>query len=170
MLVLFVMLALGVDWPSMVPAIQKTLETQFPREESSGGIFRTADITGEGATEALVIHGSGGASTSWVTLMRMEDGKPVIALFKDRVGKIGPLELIAGASVMHTDGIDMLPTDHALFTYRYHYNGEGAIEGCGGEAYRWNPKTKVFEYNGRLSKRLASDTCRKAPQRNDYGL
>ena len=170
MIVLFVMLALAADWRSMMPAIQKVLEAQFPREESSGGIYRTADITGEGVTEALVLEGMGGASTTQVTLMRIEDSKPVVALFKDRGGKTGPLELIEGSSVMHTDGIDTLPKDHALFTFHYNYNGEGAIEGCGGDAYRWNAKTKVFEYDGRLSKRLADDACRKAPQRNNYGL
>ena len=78
------------DWQKMIPAIRETLKAQFPDERGDGpypvGILRAghvADITGDGLSEAVVFFGQGGASTSQLTLMRVEGGKPVVALFKD---------------------------------------------------------------------------------------
>src|SRR5690348_14966001 len=86
------------DWQQMLPAVREALRTQFPGEPIEGpypvGILRpsqVADVTGDGVAEAFVSFGVGGASTSQLTLMRMKDGKPVVALFKDRSRKIAPM-------------------------------------------------------------------------------
>lgn len=159
-----------VDWNNMMPAVRSVLETQFPGEVEryySVGILRPghiADITGDGIPEALVWLGTGGASTSELALMRIEDNKPVVALFKDRQGKTGPMLFLEGASVMHSDGVDLLPNEHALFHFYFEYTGDGKLGPCGGEAYRCNPHTKTFDYDSRLSGRLVQNACRKVPR------
>ena len=101
----------------MIPAIRSALKAQFPdgkgvEEHYSIGILRPADIadvTGDGVSEALVWLGTGGASTSEMAVMRIEDDKPVVALFKGRDGKISPMTFLRGAGVLHGDNIEMLP-------------------------------------------------------------
>jgi len=156
----------------MIPAIGKALKTQFPEERIEApypvGILRAghvADITSDGVSEALVSFGAGGASTSQVTLVRVEAGKPVIALFRDRAGKIGPIIFVEGASVMHTDGVDLLQREHAVFAIHYNYGSTGKLHHCGGEAYTWNAQSKTFDYNSALTRKLTRTTCSQVPKK-----
>jgi hypothetical protein len=159
-----------VDWNSMMAAVRSVLEKQFPREaerEYPVGIpspAHIADITGDGITEALVWLGTGGASTSELVLMRIEDNKPVVALIKDRQGKTGPMTFLEGASVMHSDRVDLLPREHAVFHFHFEYMSDGKLELCDGEAYRWESQTRTVDYDSRLSTRLAQNSCSKVPQ------
>lgn len=159
-----------VDWKSMMPTVRLVLQKQFPGEVGKDydiGILRAghiADITGDGVPEALVWLGTGGASTNALALMRIQGGKPVVALFEDRKGKTEPMVFLEGASVTHTDTVDLLPKEHALFHFQSFYMGEGRLPSCNGEAYRWNPRTKIFDYDSRLSTRLTQDWCPKVPQ------
>src|ERR1039457_2955668 len=157
-------------WQSVIPAIQEVLKAQFPDEQPYAvGILRVShigDITGDGVGQALVFFGTGGASTNQLTLMRMEDGKPVVAIFKDRAGKISPKVFVEGASVMHTDSVELLPQEHAVYSIHYNFaglnpDGVQKVHECGGEAYQWNPHTSTSDYNRRLSERLTQDYCRK---------
>ena len=160
------------DWQRMTPAIRKALRSQFPDERGDGpypvGILRAghvADITGDGLSEAVVFFGQGGASTSQLTLMRVEGGKPVVALFKDRAGKVRPMIFIEGASVMHTDGVELLPKQRSIFALHYDYGPNGRLHQCGGEAYTWNRQSKTFNHNSPLTKALTKSTCSQVPQR-----
>ena len=163
----------NIDWKSMMSTVRSVLEKQFPGEEVGKrydvGILRPghiADITGDGIPEALVWLGTGGASTSELALMRIENNKPVVALFKDRQGKTEPMLFLEGASVMHSDSVDLLSKEHAVFHFHFQYMGDGRLGPCDGEAYRWNPHTQTFDYDSRLSTSLTQDFCRKVPQKN----
>jgi 5,10-methylenetetrahydrofolate reductase len=66
----------------MIPAIRDVLKNDpgsqgSVEEHYAVGIRKVADITGDGLTEALVYLGTGGASTDALTLMRIENDKPV---------------------------------------------------------------------------------------------
>jgi hypothetical protein len=159
------------DWQSMIPAIREALKAQFPDERVEDpypiGILRAshvAGITGEGVSEAVVFFGLGGASTSQLTVMRIEGGKPVLAAFKGRDGKIGPMVFVEGASVMHTDGVDLLPREHAVLAMHYNYGSTGNLHQCGGEAYTWNAQSNRFDYNSALTRKLTKATCRQVPK------
>ncbi len=162
------------DWPNMMPTVREALKAQFPDElldvypAQPTGILRAsgvADVTGDGVSEAIVAFGVGGASTSQVTVMRIQDGNPVVALFKDRAGKITPMVWADGASVMHTDGVDLLPNEHAVFAIHYNYGSNGKLHQCGGEAYTWNPRSKTFGFNPALTKKLTRATCSLVPNK-----
>jgi len=181
MLVLLVAFALAdqpskpVDWKAMISGIRDVLKndpgSQGSVEEHYGiGIRNIADITGDGITEALVYLGTGGASTDALTLMRIENDKPVPAMFTGRDGKPSSVGFLRGASVMHTDDVEMLPLEHAIYSIHYsfsgtHANGVQKVRECGGEAYKWNPQTKTFDHNRRLSDRLNRDYCKKVREK-----
>jgi hypothetical protein len=147
-----------------IPSMPKRVRAQRAPAHSSTAPY--PDITGDGIPEALVWLGTGGASTSALTLMRIEDGRPVVALSKSREGKTEPLVLLEGASVMHSDIVDLLPKEQAVFHFSSQYMGDGRLGPCDGAAYRWNSHTKTFDYDSRLSTRLTQDYCRKLPQTN----
>lgn len=161
-----------VDWKAMIPAIRTALHTESETNPEFGGvedrysigIRKTADITGDGVPEALVDLGTGGASTDAMTVMRMQGQKPVLAVFRHRDGKIAPLVFLEGASVMHTDGVELLPDQHAVHVLHYSYGGDGKLDTCGGEAYAWNARSKMFDYRSTLTKKLTQATCRNVPQ------
>jgi hypothetical protein len=160
-----------IDWKSMMPTVRSVLQKQFPGEDVGKrydlGILRPshmADITGDGIPEALVWLGTGGASTSELALMRIEGDKPVVALFKNRQGKTEPMLFLEGASVMHSDQVDLLTKERAVFHFHFQYMGDGRLGPCDGEVYRWNPHTKMFDYDSRLSRSVAQNSCRTVPQ------
>jgi len=162
-----------VDWQSRIPAIREVLKRESGRntefraieEDRSIQIGKTADVTGEGALEALVYLGTGGASTDELTVMRIEYDKPVLALFRRRDGNVSPMVFVEGASVMHTDGVDLLPRKHSIYALHYNYSSsEGMLDQCGGEAYLWNSHAKTFDYNLRLTKNITQTSCRQVPK------
>ena len=114
--------------------------------------------------EALVYLGTGGASTDEMTVMRMEDHTPVLAVFIDRAGKASPVVLLEGASAMHGNGVQLLPEQHAVYAFHYNYGGNGKLDHCGGEAYTCNAQTKIFNFNTTLTKKLTQITCRQVPK------
>ena len=130
-----------VDWQAMIPIIRSVLKNEAIRNPEfrgieqpyySIGIRRTADITGEGVTEALVYLGTGGASTDAMTVMRIENGEPVVARFRGRDGKVSSMVFLEGASVMHTDGVELLPEQHAVYSLHYNYGSNGKRRECTG--------------------------------------
>jgi hypothetical protein len=158
------------DWQTLLPSVEKALQVQFGEHEVEGpygvGIYGVGEVTGDGTSQALVSFGVPGASTTPFTLVRMQAGKPVVAQFKDRRGKIGPMTFVEGASVMHSDTVRLLTKEHALCTLQVFFTSGGPDEGqkvqkCGGEAYQWNPATAVFQYSQSLTDRLTQDLCRK---------
>jgi hypothetical protein len=155
-----------VDWNSILPEVQSVAKKEF---RDAGGYYpvsisRVADVTGEGTSEALIDFGCCGAYAHAMTVMRIEEGKPVVALFRGRDGKVASREFLEGASVMHGAAVELDTTEHAVFSGYWDVNSEGTkIARCGGDAYQWNAAAKRFDYNGRLSDRLTKDFCRKIP-------
>jgi len=155
-----------VDWKSILPEVQSVAKKEF---RDAGGYYpvsisRVADVTGDGTSEALIDFGCCGAYAHAMTVMRIEDGKPVVALFRGRDGKIASTEFLEGASAMHGAAVELHTTEHAVFSGYWDLNSEGTkIARCRGQAYQWNAAAKRFDYNGPLSDRLTKDFCRKVP-------
>jgi hypothetical protein len=154
----------NIDWRKLIPAIRESLnKDSHARADQRGiGIFREADITGDGIPEALVTTGDGGAYTSDITLMRIENGKPVLARFKDRDGKVSSVDFAEGSSVMHGVTVEMMPEKHALYSGHWDMDSTGKrLSDCFVDAYQWNGSAKTFDYNSTLSTELKDRFCRK---------
>jgi hypothetical protein len=161
-----------VNWESLIPTIRTVVGPTFlgMRVEESGSlsILQKNDITGDSVPEALVNLGSGGAYTSYLTLMRVENDKPVAAQFKQKDGKVSPLMFLAGASVMNGESVAMLPDKNAI--YAGHWSrvvsgtSFGSLTNCSVEAYQWNSQTRNFDFNLSLSNEVRPGFCQKAEQ------
>ena len=118
-------------WNAMILTIREVLKSdpEFRGVEEQRPIVigrrsDVVDLTGDGSSEALIYLGFGGASTDAITLMRIEGRKPVLARFKGKDGKVSSTEFLRGSSVMHSDGITMVPQEHAVFTVHSRCNPE----------------------------------------------
>lgn len=119
------------------------------------------DITGDGIPEALIDTGDGGAYTDYLTLMRIEEGKPALARFKGMDGKVQAMSFAEGASAMNGEAVRILPEKHALYLGHWRMGPSGQRLGtCTVEAYQWNPHSDAFEYNRALSRGLKDGFCR----------
>jgi hypothetical protein len=147
----------------VLPTVQEIVKKEL-RGEAGGPnpirIYQTDDVTGDGKPEALIDLGCCGAYANEMTVMRMEGGKPVLALFQANPGRASPMTFLAGASVMHGADVELLPDKRAVFAAHWDRSRDGkGVASCTGEAYRWNAGSESFELDGQLSRSLARDFC-----------
>ncbi len=157
-----------VDWESLLPSMRTALKQAFPNGlvESADpiSIYEKVDITGDGVPEAMVYLGIRGAAFSSISWMRIENGKPIVALFKQKDGKISPLEFSAGASGPRGGGFGTLANKNAIYSEGYSMYGDSS-DFCSVDVYQWNSQTKIFEYNTGLSNEPQQDYCREMAKR-----
>ena len=157
----------AVDWESLIPAIEPVLQKSLSGSANVGerypiSIRAKADLTGDGTEEALVYLGDGGSSTDFLTLMRIEGGKPVLARYKGKDGKPCCELIVEGSSVRHSAGVKLLPGVHTIYFGSSTTDDSLRIDTCAVSAYRWNARTKTFDFNKLLSKKVKKDYCRLA--------
>ena len=152
-----------VDWKRLMPAIETLVkrdlrsDTRYPVQ-----IVHTVDITGDGVPEALVNTGDGGAYTDYLTLIRVEGKKPVLARFKEKDGSVRTKLFAKGSSVMHGETVETLPEKRALYVGHWDMDASGEqLATCTVEAYRWNPRSNTFDYNRVLGLSLKDGFCRR---------
>lgn len=161
----------SINWESFIPAIKTTLGPTFLGEQVEEfyplSIFQKNDITGDGAEEALVDLGNGGAHTSFLTLMRIEKNKPTVAQFKQKDGKTSPLIFLTGASAMNGENVVMLPEKNAIYAGHWERevnNSSNSLANCNVEVYKWNLQTKIFDFSLSLSSEIKPIFCQKVEQ------
>ncbi len=156
------------EWLNIMPEINEALDAAFPGQRTQAqyppALRHVGDLIGNGTSVALVSFGPGGAYTSQLALLRIVNGKPAVARFKDRTGNISSLVFAEGASVMHWAAVELLLSDHTLFSQHVNYNGDGTLHDCAGEAYRWNPVSERFDYHSGLSKTISKEKCSQVPK------
>lgn len=157
-----------VEWEKETSAVRKALGPEFLdviiEEFYPLGILQAADITGDGAEEALVDLGSGGAHTSFLALMRMENDKPAPARFKLQDGKISPLLLFSGASALNGESAELLPGKNAVYSGYWEGDSSGGVVVCTVEAYKWNPRAETFDFDSKLSAEIKTEFCQKVEE------
>jgi hypothetical protein len=156
----------SVNWSSLIPAIRAVLkrgptdgdvEAHYPIR-----IVKEADLTGDGVPEALVYTGDGGAYTDYLVLMRLKDGQPIEARFRDASGKTIDPSFLQGASVMHGVSAVMVPEEKAIYLGAYDMNSDAtAFASCGARAYRWNMKSETFDWDSALSEKFTQEFCER---------
>lgn len=152
------------DWANLIPSIRVALKETFPQvrieETYKIGIVQVADITGDRIPEALISLGVVGAYTDYVTLVQMAGGKPVVARFKQKDGKVAPSIFLQGASVRHSQAVKMLPEKHAIYSAASRTDDDMRIRSCSAAAYQWNAATRTFDWSKTLSKQITESYCR----------
>ena len=153
-----------VVFENILSEITVLAKEAFPEEAITErgpiSIEEKGDVTGDGVSEAFIDLGTGGASVSMLSLVRVENGQPVIAKMKDIDGVIRPLLLVQGASVMHQEQVGMSSVDRMIYQLRTFISGEtGETSSCTFEAYLWDARANLFAYNPDASLSLQASYC-----------
>ena len=151
------------DWKKYAPELADAIAEAFTEDAVGDGaitVGETADVTGDGIDEALINTGSGGAYTNDVVLALLRDGKPELAQFKDKEGKIGPILFSNGGSVMHAVGIVLDSVARSIYEQSVDVKSDGSgLERCTIVAYQWDSQEELFVYNETESARAESTFC-----------
>ena len=151
----------NVDWDALTPKIKTLLSDAMGcNEEMSVG--DNSDVTGDGTPLALVECAMGAYMNSTI-FITLEKGEPVMAKFRDGHGKPLGQDFIHGASVMHGAATVPLPAEHAIVQLYWNAkeDEEPTVADCYGTAYIWNPRSKTFDIDPKLSPGLMERECRR---------
>lgn len=150
----------SLAWDKAVPLLQRTLKPFFDAEV--GRLFpplieRVIDVTNDGEPEALVHLGDGGATTNFVTLVRLVNGVPKPLMFSgDKTS--GAHYFVEGGSVKHSDQVVFLPFG-VLYAATWERDDEGRVSRCSTTAYVWNAQKEIMEKNDVLNTEIQKEYC-----------
>ncbi len=152
------------NWNENTEAIAQLAKTTFADisvgERGSITIEEKGDVTGDGVVEAFVDLGTGGASTSVLTLVMTEGDSFSIARMKDIEGVVRPFLLTEGAAAMHQESIGMTPADNMVYQKKVFINADTQEVGsCTFDAYLWDSRQGLFAYNPDASLNLQATYC-----------
>lgn len=153
---------LAYNWSVNLGAVESGLKTKFSDvgRDRAVNVVSQADVTGDGINEAIVGLGAGGASVEYVALMRIKNGVPVPAQFKQQDGTINSPMFISGGSVMHSDDVRLDSEKQIVYTISTTTDGNTGLPAtCAVTAYKWNAQTELFEYNRVQSEEYAILNC-----------
>lgn len=150
-----------VNWENLIPEALAIYNQAFKMNCGNLKIIQKADITGDGADEALMSTCSGGATSISLALFRIENGKPAVAIFKQKDNTIGPIQFLSGAGgagryAMRTQLLGY--GENAIYTSSYQAYNQ-STDYCTADAYKWNSQTKIFDYNASLSGEMQNIDC-----------
>jgi len=153
-------------WQALQPDIEQSLAKEAiwkdcDKRERAIRIDQSADVTGNGAPDAIVEYCHMGAYTSDAVVMRLVNGKPVIARFREENGQIDNGGFLEGASAMHGEGVSLLSEEHAVYAIHWDTYSQGELSACSVRAFTWIEKTSTFEWDPSVASHVSSRECPK---------
>lgn len=150
-----------INWQQFLQEIQILVEKEFPGGNFKGSIYQVKDITGDNIPEVLVETGRGGASTISLTLFQIENNKPKISYFRLKNGSIEKLEFIVGSGGAGRYGFEIETNSYEKLIYYISYTAYNEeSDFCNVDAYVWNDKENIFEYDEKLSQKYKEISCK----------
>lgn len=159
-----------INWSSVsISTIENLIKkTEFPLEGKPTLSTETQDLTGDGIKEGFYGLPSGNAGIT-VIAMTNADGSVSLAKAKNKDGSTSPVGLWSTGMASYSMGYKLLPKEHAFYSVsktldEFADNSEFSHLICkdtyGVEAYQWNPKTSLFEYNSALTAKYTAIECK----------
>lgn len=166
------------DWNSYLPAIHEYFEStstlaelgpRFARLDIGSStpisIYTNVELTGDDISEAIVDVGPIGTSSSHaLTVMRLEQDEPVVALFTQAGDETQPMVFIHGINRYSGTAVGAIAEKRLVFYggWLREENNPDTFESCALKAYVWNEGEKSFVLNGDMSTELVPTFCEKA--------
>ncbi|MBM3257537.1 MAG: hypothetical protein FJY98_04445 [Candidatus Liptonbacteria bacterium] len=151
----------GTFWQKQLPQIGMVLRETF-KDISIGiagppAIREERDVTNDGMLDALVHMGVGGAYTDYLTLLKIENGKPTPILFREKTGETTPKIFLSGASVRH--GSEVRLSEEFIYEVTWSTSEKNMLAECASNAYKQNRDTGIFEWNDIVSGETTTNFC-----------
>ncbi len=160
-----------INWQASLPQIQNVLTAEFGQIVGQAfpvSIIEEVDLSGDGCTEVIVTTGNTGAYTAEYTILREENGNPIITELKEDSGQVVSVSIGSGASVRNQVGYKTLPQQNGFYTVQKNYDYQEQsntpdlleiLADCDVNAYIWNSTTKLFEFDSNLAQSVAPTVC-----------
>ncbi len=152
-----------VNWNSVSIS---TIEPMFKKSgiffDSTPTLDQQVDLTGDGIKEGLYGAQAGNGAIELIALAN-PDGSISLAQMKTKDGKIILAELDGYSSAGTSEGYKVLPEDHGFYRISKSYNEQLDKLACTSDsvdAYQWNSKTNLFEYNSTLTAKYTAIECK----------
>jgi len=154
-------------WLARKPAIERALagDEYFCHGERPMTVVDAFGTREDPPSVALVDDCQDGAYTDRIVAMWLERGIPVAARIRDGNGKPVPNSFLHGASVMHSRDVKLAPGSKAIFDLFNDGDQTGSSAAqCGVKAYVWNPPSRTFDLDKRLSNTESRKYCKTLRQ------
>lgn len=158
----------NTEWKRIAPAVSKLAQDEEIKLPGGGfsepRLMASVYMTGDHVATALIDLGGMGASTDAVVVIRIEQGKPMLARFLKRDGSVATKNLfLDGASVMHSDEVRLLAEKSAVYTLSTTKSEDGnQIKTCKVNEYRWRARASAFVEDYTLVRELRRRYCGSA--------
>lgn len=153
-------------WDTRLQDVGLILTGALPYGEEPGrrhpiDIRAAADITGDGVPEALIMSGAGGANSTYLPLVMIDQDKLTIARLRASDGTVfSGATLLESLSATRMSGVHLDALHKAVLVGRIEFTDvSNASPTCQLDAYVWNVTTRIFEWNGVLGSDLRPTYC-----------
>lgn len=153
----------SVIWSS-VPV--SSIEAMFKKTgiffDSIPTLDQSIDMTGDGIKEGVYGAQAGNGAIELIALANT-DGSISLANMKTKDGRIILAELDGYSSAGTSVGYKLLPESHGFYRISKTYNEQLDRLACTADsldAYQWNSKTTLFEYNSALTAKYTAIECK----------
>lgn len=122
-------------------------------------IVDAAQLPGHGPSVALVKPCPTGDRATQLAVLILENGKPVVARFRDPSGNPMIPKLERSKSPLKPRDTQLDPSHGDITTTAQDRNDHNQYEGCFAAVFTWNTKTQTFDWNPKKSKKQFSTYC-----------
>lgn len=120
------------------------------------------DLTGDGINEAI-IEGNGGNNGVSFILIKDTENNIKVAKQKSKNGAIDTVSLLSVGRAMLSEEYEFAPSENGFYTISKYFDEKTESFKCNNEGvsfYRWNPQTKLFEWDSVLTKKYTTEVCK----------
>lgn len=153
----------SVNWSTIPTA---AVEALFKKTgiffDSTPTLDQSIDLTGDGVNEGVYGAQAGNGGIELIAIAN-SDGSTSLAQMKTKDGKIILAELDSYGSAGTNESYKLLPEGRGFYRISRSYNEQLDRLACttdSVDAYQWNPKTSLFEYNSALTAKYTAIECK----------
>lgn len=153
-------------WDTFLPKVQSVTSALFAKQKITIGELSLAnmpqilDLNGDGTSEVLIKIQKDPSALGFITILSRNEDIVTPIKIKSEKGQSGDFVASVGTNNKTVFDFKLLPDDKSFYTSSIVRDDTGAATTCTFKFYRWNDKTKLFEYNKLLSDVAKQDNCK----------
>lgn len=143
-----------------------TIEKLDKNQHNDVYLKESVDLTGDGVPEAVFGASDGGAAAAAIAWIAAKDSNGKISLLnmKEKSGSTHQIYLAVTGSSSYNSYFKLVPEVNGFYTIDLQYDEASDKLACTTDsaiqAYQWNPKTSLFEYNSTLTAKYTAIECK----------
>lgn len=145
------------EWNQHIAGVTAAIGTQV--NCAAPTIVDAAQFSGHGPSVALVKPCPTGDRANQITVLILENGKPVVAQFLDPFGKPMTPKIERSKSALKPRDVQLDPRHKEILTTAQDRDDHNQFLGCIAAVYSWNERTNTFDWDTKRSKKQFGTYC-----------